>query len=489
MYRMPSKRKQLIARILTYSLMSLSVVVIALFLIAIILGYRFNGKAGRIEQSGLVQYNSTPGGAQVSIDGIKLGARTATSNTVLPGKHTFTMQRDGYEIWQKTLNIQAGTLTALNYARLVPISRPVVSVKTLPQLDEIKFSPKGRFALVHTEAASPDFTLYDLRNDSNIKQTVLTLPPESYSEATTPGMVHKFAITEWDSSGRYVLIQHTYNDTIEWLVLDTTDATATANITQSFHMQFSQPHFSGTSGDVLFALSNGDIRKINRQDGTVSRPLASHVQSYNLYGTDVITYTTAYDAITGSRSVGLVRDGDKEPYVLRTTKSPLSVPLHVATARYFNQNYVVISEGTKVDVLAGDYPSSPDDVTSLKPFTSYTIDHAPDFLMMSYNGRFIVSQTGDMYTSYDLERSVESPENTIAGSGASRELVWLDDFYVWSDRADKLTIGEFDGTNQHTINPVASGFDATLSQNGAYLYSIGKTKDGYSLQRVRMILG
>jgi len=468
--------------------MSVSVIVIALFLIAIILGYRFDGKAGRIEQSGLVQYNSTPGGAQVTIDGIKLGARTATSNTVLPGSHTFVMQRDGYEVWQKTLNIQAGTLTALNYARLVPISRPVQSVKALPQLNQIKFSPKGRFALVHAVAASPDFTLYDLRNDNSVKQTVLTLPPESYSQATTEGVVHTFAITEWDSSGRYVLIEHMYNDAVEWLILDTTDATATANVTQAFHMEFSQPHFSGTSGNVLFAISNGDIRKIDRGDGTVSRPLASHVQSYDLYSTDVITYTTVYDPTTGSRSVGLVRDGDKDPYVLRTTKSPQSVPLHVATARYFNQNYVVISEGTKVDVLAGDYPSSPDDTTSLRQFTSYTIDHAPDFLTMSYNGRFILSQTGDMYTTYDLERSTVSPENTMVGNGSASQLQWLDDFYLWSDRSDKLTIGEFDGTNQHTINSVASGFDATLSQNGTYLYSIGRTKDGYTLQRVRMIL-
>lgn len=488
MYRMPSKRKQLIARIVTYSLMSISVIVIALFLIAIILGYRFNGKAGRIEQSGLVQYNSTPSGAQVSVDGIKLGARTATSNTVLPGQHTFMMQREGYEVWQKALNIRAGTLTALNYARLVPISRPVKSVMALPQLDQVKFSPKGRFALVHAQAASPDFTLYDLGSDNNIKQTVLTLPAASYSEADTKDMKHTFAITEWDSGGRYVLIKHTYNDAVEWLVLDTTDVAATANITQAFHMQFDEPHFSGTSGNVIFALSNGDIRKIDRQDGTVSRPLASQVQTYDLYSTDIITYTTMYDVATGTRSVGLVRDGDKDPYILRTTKSPLSVPLHVATARYFNQNYVVISEGTKVDILAGDYPTSPEDTTSLKSIGSYMLDHAPEFLTMSYNGRFILAQTGDKYTTYDLERSIVSPENTIAGSGATRQLDWLDDFYLWSDRAGNLTIGEFDGTNQHDINPVASGFDATLSPSSTYLYSIGKAKDGYDLQRVRMIL-
>jgi hypothetical protein len=60
---------------------------------------------------------------------------------------------------------------------------------------------------------------------------------------------------------------------------------------------------------------------------------------------------------------------------------------------------------------------------------------------------------------------------------------------VWSDRSDVLTIREFDGANQHDISPVVSGFDATVTQNGRWLYSIGRHSDGQlQLQRVRMIL-
>ncbi|MBC7943186.1 hypothetical protein H7X68_01665, partial [Candidatus Saccharibacteria bacterium] len=51
-----------------------------------------------------------------------------------------------------------------------------------------------------------------------------------------------------------------------------------------------------------------------------------------------------------------------------------------------------------------------------------------------------------------------------------------------------INISEFDGANNYSINPVASGQAVVLSQNGRYLYSVGKTKAGYQLQRVRMIL-
>jgi hypothetical protein len=47
---------------------------------------------------------------------------------------------------------------------------------------------------------------------------------------------------------------------------------------------------------------------------------------------------------------------------------------------------------------------------------------------------------------------------------------------------------EFDGANVNTINPVVAGQTVTLSENGRWMYSIGKTETGFSLQRVRMIL-
>jgi hypothetical protein len=52
-----------------------------------------------------------------------------------------------------------------------------------------------------------------------------------------------------------------------------------------------------------------------------------------------------------------------------------------------------------------------------------------------------------------------------------------------------LRLYEFDGANQRDIMAVTGGQMVTLSRNGTYLYSIGKSTDGqYHLQRVRLIL-
>lgn len=489
MYHPPSKRKQLTTRILISTLMTLSVVLLVVILISIILGYQFNSKDGRIEQTGLIQFETQPSGATVEIDGKALSAKTTTKATVLPGAHEFVMWRDGYETWRKNLDIQAGTLTALNYARLIPKERTVKNVASFNELSASLASPSRRSMLLQTTPSAASFVLADFQNEQAIKQRTLTLPAEVYSDATTPDVTHRFRLVEWDQGGRYVLIAHSFKDSTEWLVLDTEDATKTTNITKSLNIAIDSAQFSGTSGSQLYVLSAGDIRKIDVAGGTISRPLASKVASFDLYGSDIVAYVSQPVAETHMQSVGIVREGDKLPHVLRTVVTSDAAPLHIATSRYFNEDYVAISLGGKVDILKGTYPSSTDETNdTLKQFASFTFSRPIQWLDISHNGRFVVAQTGDRFTSYDVERMSLPAEATLAGEGATSQLRWLDDFYVWSDRASKLTLREYDGSNEYDMGAVATGFDATFSQNNKYLYSIGKTDKGFQLQRVQMVL-
>lgn len=469
--------------------MTLSVVLLVIILISIILGYQFNSKDGRIEQTGLVQFETLPGGATVEVDGKTLGAKTTAKTTVLPGTHEFVMWRDGYETWRKTLDIQSGTLTGLNYARLIPKDRAVKEVASFTELSASLASPSGRLMMLQTAPSASSFIVADLQNEQSVKQRILTLPAESYTDAATPGVTHRFRLVEWDQGGRYVLIAHSFNDSTEWLVLDTEDAARTTNVSKSLNIAIDSAQFSGTSGSQLYVLSAGDVRKIDVAGGTISRPLASKVASFSLYGSDIVAYVTQPTVDTHQQSVGIVREGDKLPHVLRTIVTSDENPLHIATGRYFNEDYVAISAGSKVDILKGNYPSSTDETNdTLKQFASFTFSRPIQWLQISHNGRFVVAQTGDRFVSYDIERMSLPAETTLEGEGAVSQLRWLDDFYAWSDRASKLTLREYDGSNEHDMGSVAPGFDATFSQGNKYLYSIGKTDKGYQLQRVQMIL-
>ena len=101
MYDPTEKRRQRIKLTFTYAVMvliTLSLVVVAVFFAQ---GYRYNGYDGKIEQGGMIQFDSAPNGANIQLDAVKLANRTATRITATSGEHTITISRDGYASHKK----------------------------------------------------------------------------------------------------------------------------------------------------------------------------------------------------------------------------------------------------------------------------------------------------------------------------------------------------------------------------------------------------
>ncbi|MEP6710172.1 MAG: PEGA domain-containing protein, partial [Candidatus Saccharibacteria bacterium] len=279
MYHPPSKKRQLFIRVLVSISTSAAVLLLVVFLVLYMLGYRFAGGGGRIEQSGLMQYVTVPNGATIEVDGSALSTKSPTKSSVFPGKHEFVMWRDDYETWRKTETVQAGTLMWLNYTRLVPKVRTVEPVASLPKAAVSLTSPESRYMAVLPDAQTPTIDFYNLQSDT-VKQTSLTLPSSDYTDATKDGVTHSFEFVEWAEGDRYLLVKHHYNDAVEWLVLDREQLALEGNITKTMDIDVADAHFSGTSGHEFFVLSSGDVRKVDLSNETISRPLASNVAEF-----------------------------------------------------------------------------------------------------------------------------------------------------------------------------------------------------------------
>lgn len=488
MYSKLLQRKPPIKQILVYVIMTSAVFVIVTLITLTMLGFRFDANNGNLEQYAFLQFSSIPSGATVVVDGVVLGSKTPNKISVPAGKHKIEMWRDKYETWHKSINVKSGTLTWLNYTLLVPKKLTVESVANYESIYLTLASPKGNYMLIQKQSNKPTFDLVDLSSDT-IKSTNITIPADIYSEATTPGINHIFKIEKWNNDERYVLVNHTYGEKSEWLVLDTQNVSQTKNITKLFDLVISGVTFSENSGNTLYAVDSNDIRKLDLSTETISKPLVSNVNGFDVYNeSKVITYVNNSTTGVDGRSVGLYREGDEKPSVIRTVTGSADIPLHIATTHYFNEDYVIISHGGKVDVLSGSYPNTTSDNTnSMKVVASFEVKKNIENLMFSPTGEYVFIQSGAYFASYDLEYQ-KLASSTVKGTGAVPTLKWLDDNYVWSDRDGKLTIREFDGANIHMINSVVTNQDATLTNNGRYLYSIGKSVQGYQLQRVRMIL-
>ncbi|MFY9228532.1 MAG: PEGA domain-containing protein [Candidatus Microsaccharimonas sp.] len=488
MFRRPNKKQLLIRRIIVSIITVLSVIVIATGTILFILGYRLDSEKGQLEQGALLQFDSKPGGASITIDSKAISSRTATKQSVIAGLHSFIVSKDGYEPWAKSLDVKAGTLTWLDYIRLVPKNLKPETVATYSSLYGEKASPDLKTILVQEKADVPTFQIVDIRSQ-DIKTAAISLPTSVYSEATTVGVVHSFSLQTWDEGGRYMLLQHVYGDKNEWIVVDTQNIGNSVNITRLFSLGISEVKFSGTSGRILYALaSDGIIRKLDVSAGTISRALVTNVKSFDIFETNVLTYVGTNPTNANQQVAGVYREGDEAAHVLRTIDS-LTTPLLIDATRYFNDDYIAITEGLKVTILKGRYPtSSQDDASSLKRYAEFTALANVDSVSFSSDGDFLVVQSGLNTISYEVEYKRET-RSIIANSETQPYIMrWLDQAYLYAVYDGNLSIREFDGSNVHVISAAEPAFDATLTENGRYLYSVTKSGASYQLQRVKMIL-
>lgn len=492
MFKRPTK-KQLLARRIIFSIIAtLSVLIIVTVSILFMLGYRLDGGNGRIEQGALLQFDSQPSGADVWVDDKRVNGRTATKQTVFPGTHTVSMAKTGYHDWKRTLSIDAGTLTWLDYAKLVPKELPVEKLNTYKNLAATQFSPDMKWGLVLEDAAKPVLQRLDLRSE-NVTSASLTIPESLYAEPTTEGVTHTFSIKSWNQNGRYALIKHDYKqaDTprFEWLVLDTEDAIKTLNISRNLSVSLKDVQFVGSNGTTLFAIDNeSTLRKLDLSAGTISRALVSHVDSFSIYDESKIAYVGKKPGELTKQVAGMYRDGEDDSYILREVDS-LDVVLKIAVARYFDNDFVAIAQNDVITVLKGSFPNqSSKDGSSLKQVTSFKLASTATSLSFSPNSFYVVAQSNASFKTYELEHRRIHGGSISNGEAKTMQLQWLEDAQLWDTTNGSIAMRDFDGSNIHTLMNVIPGSNATLSQNGRFLYGFAKTENGYALQRVKLIL-
>lgn len=480
-----SKRRQPFVRTAVYSFMTLSVVVIVALLTLVVMGYSFDNKAGRLEQGGLLQFASIPQGATVTLDENRLGPRTNTKSTVLAGSHSVSFDRSGYRSWKKTISIAPAQIGWLSYARLIPQNIKVESLRTFQGLAGAIASPSRNYMLLHEVADRPVFVLANIQGDT-VRYDDIELPSSAYT-SPSPGKTQQFSIDRWSPDEQTILVRHFYDDNKdEWLLLNRSSPEKSINISTQFSVEPQKVVFAGKGNRTLFIQVADTIRRINLDDKTPSRPLASRIERFGVYDEKTIYFTTQPDD-KGQRSVGYVTTDLPEPYVLATYPND-GQSLFVSIGEFFGRYYVSVLRGQQLSVTVGASLPSPSNTTSLKAFIKQDVPVGAMQLMTTPNGRFVVLQLPDGYAIYDLELKKYDKTLWSTASTVQRDITWLDDYMIWSDNGGKLRFYEFDGANQQNIMDVVAGYTASLSANDKYIYAIGKTETKFEFKRGLLIV-
>ena len=475
------KRAQLF---FVYSLMAIAVVVTVAALVLVMLGFRFNRFDGTLEQGGLVQFDSKPSGATVTMDDITLANRTASKITVQTGAHTISMSREGYTSWRKDVNMQPGSVLWLNYTLLLPTKPTTKTVTTFSAVAQSLVSPDRKYLAVLPGANEGSLSVLQLNADDAAPTTV-AISPTSYT-SPDEGYTQVFSLVGWDFDGRYMLVRHAYGEgKYEYLSVDLRGSESVRNITKLLGVDIASVEYSLASSNTLYLLTTAnELRRADLSAATLSGPLVTGVESFAQSDRSTVTYTTTWSD-AGQRGVGYLTSGAAKSRMVRTYTDDATLPAWLRVGVYYGQDYMVIARGAGIEILRGDVPSS--DATSQTqwtqvakfacPETVTTIDFSPTI------DRFVVARCGNNIATYDLETR-ELARATVPGdNGTSTQ--WIDKFHWASTASGNFEFYDFDGTNRQTVASGVSNLPATLSENGKYYYHFAPHSTGVMLVRTK----
>ena len=465
-------------------LVTLSLVAALMFVIQ---GYRFNRLDGKVEQGGLLQYDSRPNGADVYVDTAHLGNKTANKITVSSGSHTVRMTKAGYNDWSKDVTIKPGTILWLNYTRLIPKNKPIDTIATLSDVTSALPAYNQKYIAFKDDPTTPSISLASIDTD-NPKIDKLALTEGTVTTPSDPKL-QSYAIESWDNDNRYVLVRHSYdNDKSEWLVVDTHGDQPTINVTTSMGVAVSHAEFTIASNRALYILTpTGELRRVDLGAKTISAPIVANVAEFSQYDRSTIAYVTKIDETTKKRTIGYMTNGAAKSRTLKTYADLGDTPLHLHIGRYFNQTYVAVSYGETLDITKGDLPSSDSDAASaLTQVATLTIPGGATTLAYSPDTeRFVYARTATSVYVYDLE--LNSLSATKLDSTSTYAMQWIDrEHFVTTTNG--LAMYDFDGTNRQELTSGSMILPAVISSNNKYMFAFTKDASGAHLRRIKLLV-
>lgn len=469
-----NKKKRKLTLLFRYILMTIAVIIISTVCILLALGYRFDFTSNSVEQGALLQFDSFPNGAGITLNGVGLSFKTAGKTEVATGTHTVVFERDGYRNWTKRFVVKAGEVRWLTYARLVPTTVRTSIVKELEGLADELPSPDRKQIAVLTKADSPSVMLIDVSDAKKITDETITIPADILTAPA--GATHSYSIVEWNLGSKYLLLRHDTGATHEYIRVNTKDSKDIVNISTKFGVTLSDIHFSSES--VFYGVENGNLRRLDLGSSSLTEPLVKDVVQMKLYGSNDIGYVRHAN---NRYEVGVVVNST----AYKVTTYDDTTPLLIDITSYFNERYLAITRSGSFELMKNPEKIAKNGMTKV-----VTLSYPSDlkWLDISSNGRFVITGNGAQFMTYDIELAQRSSANfpsLISDSAVPPQ--WLDSYILVSTGDNKLRLSDFDGENQQIITDALATRPVMLSGDGTLLYNFTKTQSGaMSLQVSKM---
>lgn len=463
------RRKQTIRVVIAEVCMLAAIIILVIFLVMLALGYNFN-LGGEMETSGLVQINSLPTGAAITVDGEGMFLPTNQSKTMTSGEHNIALHKDGFTSWEKTINVREGMLYRLYYPRLYLTEREkeivLDSSEETRTLASVSVSKDYKYIL-YIYDNSAEWALAPI-NDSEPKLKKLDV--STVLGATDGVYGGRVEIVEWARNSSKVLAKACGAESCDWLLVNLSDTEKSLNLTREFAISFDKITIASDSADVLLSLAQGSLRQINVSDVEISKVMASNVVDYSNHGADFIYLSQPeVNKETEVAEQNVYSYNDEKPVKI-FSREQSEAPLLILLSAYYSDDYFSVVSGQEMKTYYGKLPEYNEEFEkTMKELASATLEFNPEKLEVRGGGELVVVAAGAACAVMDAE-SYE-----ISSYTAESAPKWLSEFDIYTVRDTWLTAWDFDNSNPRAlISDFAEDKPVVISENDRYLYYFDK---------------
>jgi len=463
------------------------VITVAIVIAAIILMYQAYGfgisQQGNVIQNGLVSISSQPVSAKISINGVNKSQ--TVSKLVLPsGIYNFKLTRSGYQDWQRTIEVQGGSVNHFDYPLLIPsVLKPMKLQDYTSAPLIVSESPDKRWLIVQG-LNTPSFKVLDLNNPTKLA-TTLDLPLSIYSKVKTS---ENWQITEWADDNQHVVMLHTYDGKSEYILIDRQNIEQSVNLTSTL-----------TLGDVHLSLQNkkydqyyvyesstSSLKTITLSSPTQTSVL-ERVLAYKTVSSDTVLYVTDAEAPDGKVLLKMLVGS--QVYTLRNL--PISSKYLIDIADYGGNQYIAVSVVTDSKIYVykdpiGQLKSLPTHV--VVPIQVMHITNPNYLSFSSVEQQFIMAENDNQFAVYDLQyrngykytfkTQIDSPEVHSD---------WVDASHMSLVSDGKIILFDFDGNNQQPTVSASSKYPPFFSSDYRTMYYLESLNQTWSLNQVSLV--
>jgi len=467
-YLDPKKQRQhAILLWLGYALTTIGIVAVTWLLFNVAYGYG-RGKNGQIVLNGLVYVSSQPNPAVITLNGKVNKSQTNTRLLLPSGRYTLQLSRSGYRDWQRSFTVDGGDVQHIDYPLLFPKNLITSNLQTYTAAPGIATqSPDRRWLLIEQAGSFTNFDLYDLKSPTKAPVAV-SLPPS----LLTSGVDQSWQAVEWSSDNQHVLLMHLHGNASEFVVLDRANPAQSINLNRTFSENPTAVSLNDKKYDQYYLY---DAVQQTLQTASLRTPQPApyldHVLGYKSYGNSTVLYATTTGATDGKVSITM-QVGSKT-YRVRDIPTASTYPLDLT--QYSGKLYVVLASPAENKVFIYKDPAGQLDAAPTRPAAAMRalLIGQPDFVSFSANTQFIMAESGNSLSVYDLENA-RNYRYSLSGSldAPQSHAFWMDGDRLVYVSGGRLQVLDYDNANGQSLMPASSNYRVFFAPDFKHVFAL-----------------